>query len=170
MRHGASGAAMSLEARAVEALRRERLTLACAESLTGGLLGARITRVIGSSDSFLGGIITYTDAMKASLLGVDRDVLAKQGAVTAEVARQMALGARELLGTDIAISLTGFAGPNIPPGGEVGLVFVGLAHWGGVEVHKLQLPGDRDGVREACVQSALELLLAAIPRAVAGRG
>lgn len=156
---------VTLEARVLDALRRGRVTLACAESLTGGLLAARLTAPPRSSEVFVGGIVSYTDEAKATLLGVDRDTLRTKGAVSAAVARQMAIGARERLGADVAVSLTGFAGPEVPPGGEVGLVFVAIAHAGAVEVSELHLPGDRARVREGAVEEALRLLLEAIERA-----
>ena len=144
--------------------------LAVAESCTGGMLGARLTRVPGAGEAFLGGVITYQDEVKADLLRVDRRTLEEKGAVTREVAIMMAEGARELLGADVAVSVTGFAGPNVPPGGELGRVFLGLAHWGGVEVHDLHFADDREKVREGAVERALEYILDVAPRAAKARG
>lgn len=160
---------MTLEERVVEALRRERLTVALAESLTGGLVAARLTKPPRASDAFLGGVVSYTDGAKAGLLGVDRRALRELGGVSALVARQMASGAREALGADIAVSLTGFAGPDVPPGGELGKVFIAVAHWGGVETHEVQFAGTREAIREACVERALEHILDAAARAVKAR-
>lgn len=160
---------MPLEERVIQALRDHRLTLACAESMTGGLFGGRLTQVAGASDVFRGGVISYKDDVKAALLRVDAKVLEEKGAVTSIVARQMALGARDLLRADIAVSITGFAGPKVPPGGTAGQVYIGLAHAGGAEVKDLLIEDDRTVVREETVQEALALILDAIPRAVAAR-
>lgn len=158
-----------LEGQVVAALKQHGLKLACAESCTGGLFGARLTRVPGAGDVFLGGVICYTDDVKADLLHVDRRTLREKGAVTRDVAQQMALGARELLAADIAVSITGFAGPSVPPGGELGLVHVALAHWGGLEAHELHFADDREAVREGAASEALRYVLDAVPRVVAGR-
>ena len=152
------------EDRLVGALRRAGRTLALAESMTGGLVAARITRVPGSSEAMPAALVTYTDAAKVALLGLDRALLERTGAVTREVARLMALAARERLGTDLGVSVTGFAGPNVPPGGEVGLVFLGVAHAGGVDVHEMRYGGDRDAVREAATQDAIRFALDAVAR------
>lgn len=161
---------MPLAARVLDTFRREKLTLACAESLTGGLFGARLTTLPGASDVLAGGFIVYTDSAKTALLGVDRALLEKEGGVSAAVAKELARGAREALASDIAVSLVGFAGPDVPPGGERGKVFIALAHWGGVESHALHLPGDRDAVREGAVDAALRYLLDAAERAARARG
>lgn len=159
----------TLESRLVDALRRERLTLVCAESCTGGLFGARLTRAPGASDVFLGGVIAYQDGVKADLLGVDRRLLQAKGAVTREAARTMAEGARQRLAADVAVAITGFAGPSVPPGGELGRVHIAVAHWGGVESHDLHFPDDREKVREGAVERALEYLLEAVERVARAR-
>lgn len=161
---------MPLEERVVETLRRHSLTLACAESCTGGLFGARLTRVSGAGDVFRGGVISYQDDVKAGLLGVDAKLLEEKGAVTREAALQMATGARELLGADIAVSITGFAGPKVPPGGELGKVFIALAHWGGAEVHELHFKDDREAVRQGAAERALEYVLALAEKAAKAQG
>lgn len=160
---------MTLTSRVLDALRRDALTLACAESMTGGLFGARLTAEPGASDTLRGGVIVYTDEAKAELAGVDRTLIEKEGGVSAPVARALATGTRERLAVDMAISIVGFAGPAVPRGGEIGRVFIALAHWDGVEVHALQLSGDRARIREAAVDEALRFLLDAAPRAAAAR-
>lgn len=160
---------MTLASRVLDALRRDGSTLACAESMTAGLFGARFTEVVGASDQFLGGVIAYTDAAKVELAGVDRALLEKEGGVSAPVARELAIGIRERLGADIAVSIVGFAGPNVPQGGELGRVFIALAHWAGVEVHTMHVPGDRARVRDATVDEALRFVLEAAPRAAKAR-
>ena len=139
-----------------------RLTVATAESCTGGLIAETITSVPGSSAYFVGALVTYADEAKSAILGVPADTLAAHGAVSAQVARAMATGARERLDVSLAVSVTGIAGPD---GGSeakpVGLTYVGLAGPDGVEVHKLQLAGDRDANRRAATAAALEWLIEA---------
>lgn len=165
-----SAGQVTMETRVLDALRRADLTLATAESLTGGLLSARLTDPPRASDVFRGGVVSYTDGVKAAVLGVDRKTLEEKGAVTAEVARMMAEGARERLGADLAVSLTGFAGPDVPPGGELGLVYVGLAHEGGSEARELRFGGDRAAIRAQSAEEAMRTILAFIEgRAAAPR-
>lgn len=164
-----AGVPSTLPARLVQLLRDHKLSLSCAESCTGGLLGARITSAPGAGDVFRGGVISYADGVKSQLLGVDADVIAQNGAVHREVARAMALGVRELLGTDLGVGITGFAGPSVPPGGELGRVHIALAHWGGVESHDLHFRDDREAVREGAVDEAMRFLLDIVPRAAKAR-
>lgn len=148
-----------LEAEIGEVLRKKGLTLAVAESCTGGLLGMRITEVPGSSDYFRGGVIAYSNTVKVKVLGVPQEVLVEKGAVSAECAQAMAEGVRSLLGVDLALAITGIAGPT---GGTrekpVGLVYIALAGPLGVEVKHHRFPGSRRDVRWAASQAALELL------------
>ena len=161
---------MTLATRVLDALRRDGLTLACAESMTAGLFAARLTEPPGASDAFAGGILVYTDAAKVELAGVDRALLEREGGVSAPVARQLATATRERMGVDLAVSIVGFAGPNVPPGGDVGQIFIALAHWGGVEVHALHLAGDRAQLRSAAVDEALRFVLDAVEKAAKARG
>jgi len=141
------------------------VTVATAESCTGGLIAEAITAVPGSSGYFLGAIVAYADAVKAGTLGVPASVLAAHGAVSAQVALAMAAGARDRLGSTMAISVTGIAGPD---GGSeakpVGLTYVGLAAPGEPEVRKLVFAGDRDGNRTSAAAAALEWLVEAAGR------
>jgi competence/damage-inducible protein CinA-like protein len=144
----------------VLALCRERgLTLATAESCTGGLVSARLTSVPGSSAVFRGGVVAYSDDVKERELGVPAALLAEHGAVSAEVAQAMAQGARERLGADVGVSVTGVAGPD---GGTdakpVGLVFVHAAGPDGEEGRRSELPGDREMVRGRATAAALHLV------------
>jgi PncC family amidohydrolase len=138
------------------------LTVALAESCTGGLVAASITAVAGSSGYFLGGVVSYANEAKEELLGVPSAALAAHGAVSAQVAKAMAHGARSRFGADIAAAITGIAGPD---GGSaekpVGLVYVGLAREDGVDVRRVQLDGDRQGIREGAARVALEWLIEA---------
>jgi PncC family amidohydrolase len=137
------------------------LTVATAESCTGGLVAETITTISGSSGYFLGGVVSYADALKISLLDVPPSMLEAHGAVSAQVARAMATGCRARLGASLAVSITGIAGPD---GGTeakpVGLAYIGLA--GAVEddVRRFVFSGDRAAVREAAAAAALEWLIA----------
>jgi nicotinamide-nucleotide amidase len=142
-----------------ELLRREQSTLAVAESCTGGLLAERITSVPGSSDYFLGGLVTYTRRTKMELLGVAESVLEATGAVSKETAEAMAAGARRVTGATYALSVTGVAGPG--QGGEsapVGTVYVALAGPNGTRASHRQFLGDRDRIRQFSTQMAMDML------------
>lgn len=138
-------------------------TLAVAESCTGGGLGARLTARPGSSAYVLGGVISYSDDVKRTVLGVDPEILRRHGAVSAECARAMAQGVRRLVGSDWALSITGVAGPGGgSPQKPVGLVHVGIAGPGGVASEEHRLRGDRERVRERSTALALHLLRRAL--------
>jgi nicotinamide-nucleotide amidase len=144
----------------VLALLRERsLTLATAESCTGGLVSVRLTDVPGSSAVFLGGIVAYSNDLKAAQLGVPEEVLREYGAVSAETAAAMARGARERLGADVAVSVTGVAGPD---GGTeekpVGLVFLHATGPMGEKQLRFDFPGDRPTIRGRAAVAALHLV------------
>lgn len=148
-----------VEGLVLAALRHRGLTLATAESCTGGLLGARLTAIPGASDVYLGGVVSYADAAKGSLLGVPEAVLARHGAVSAETAAGMAAGAREALGADVAIAVTGIAGPGgASTAKPAGLVHLHASGPGAEEGVELRLPGDREAVRARAAVSALHLL------------
>ena len=140
-------------------LREQGLTLATAESCTGGLVAARLTAIPGASDVFLGSIVAYSNAVKAAQLGVPDEVLTTFGAVSAETAAAMAEGARSRLGTDVAVAVTGVAGPG---GGTaekpVGLVFIHAAGPQGERTLRLDFPGDRDTIRGRAAVAALHLV------------
>jgi nicotinamide-nucleotide amidase len=139
--------------------RARGLTLATAESCTGGLVASRLTAVPGSSDIFRGGVVAYADDVKEHELGVGASVLAEHGAVSAETARGMAEGARSRLGTDVAVAVTGIAGPG---GGTddkpVGLVFLHAVGPDGEEARRIDLPGDREMIRGRAAAAALHLV------------
>lgn len=139
-------------------------TLATAESLTAGLVAATLADVPGVSAVLRGGIVSYTDAVKARLLGVDPGLLADLGAVSDPVAVAMADGARAALGADLAVSTTGVAGPGPSDGVPAGRVHVAVAGPGGpTEALRLDLPGDRAAVRRAAVVHALRALRSRLP-------
>ena len=136
------------------------LSIATAESCTGGLVAHLITNIPGSSGYFRGGVVSYADDAKRLLLDVGADLLAAHGAVSAQAARAMAVGARERLHADLAVSVTGVAGPD---GGSaakpVGLTYVAVADDGGVEVRRFVWSGDRAANKDASARAAIELLL-----------
>ena len=136
------------------------LTVALGESCTGGLVAHAITQVSGSSGYFLGGVVSYADSAKITLLGVPEELIDRHGAVSAEVAGAMASGARRRFGADIAISVTGIAGPD---GGTadkpVGLTFIGLAHHRQVSTRRFAWAGGRSANIEASAAAALEWLI-----------
>lgn len=136
-------------------------TLVTAESCTGGLIAATCTSVAGSSDWFERGFVTYSNAAKTEMLGVDAALIAQHGAVSAEVARAMAEGALAHSSADLAVAVTGIAGPGgAVPGKPVGTVWLALARRGAVaQAELLQLGGDRTAVREQTVALALQRLV-----------
>jgi nicotinamide-nucleotide amidase len=143
----------TMESVVLDLLRDRGLSLGVAESLTGGLMGARFTAVPGASDVFRGGIVSYASDVKFSLLGVPEGPV-----VSAEAAQAMAAGARRALGADVALATTGVAGPAEQEGQPVGTVFLGLAMDGATEAQQVQLPGDRQRIRQYAVISAVNLL------------
>ena len=155
--------ATDLTARLVSDLTRRGETVAIAESLTGGLLAAELIRPAGASNVVVGGIVAYNTAIKASVLGVDAELLRKHGPVHPQVAEQMAEGVRFALVVDgrpasIGISTTGVAGPGPQDGHEAGTVFVGFATDDGVSSFALHLGGDRDQIRAGAVAEALRIM------------
>lgn len=138
-------------------------TVGCAESLTGGLVVARLVDVPGASAVVRGGVVAYATDLKASVLGVDADLLDRQGAVDGEVARQLAHGARRVLGADWGLATTGVAGPEPQDGMPVGCVFVAVAGPGDTVVERHDLQGDRARVRAATVDVVLSLLARCLP-------
>lgn len=145
-------------------------TLATAESCTGGSVAARIASVAGSSVYYLGSVVSYSNEVKHNLLGVSWPVLEERGAVSAECARAMAIGVRQAIGSDIAVSTTGIAGPSGgTPRKPVGLVYIGIATPSWLEAFEFHFEGDRARVIEQSVQQALALLLEAANRIVTNR-
>ncbi len=139
----------------VKQLIKSGKTVAIAESLTGGGLGAAITEVVGSSEVFLGGITTYSDASKTKLLDVPKKLITKHTAVSEEVAKAMASNARTLFKSDYAISTTGVAGPGKAYGKSAGTVWLAIASKKEVIAIELSISGDRATVRNATIESAL---------------
>ena len=135
-------------------------TLVTAESCTGGGIGAALTAISGSSSVYKGGIISYTNWVKHNLLGVDQALLDSLGAVSAPVAEAMALGARNALQADIAVSVTGLAGPGGDEfGNPVGRVYIGYSDTNGTLSREFTFSGDREAVRTQAIEQALRLVL-----------
>ena len=151
-----------LSQKAVELLKERGLTVSCAESCTGGLLSAALTAIPGCSAVYCGGCVTYTDEVKHRVLGVRRKSLKLHSAVSPQVAAEMAVGMRERLGSDYALSVTGYAGPD---GGSdkdpVGTVYIGISSCDHTKVVRMSDPptATRDAVREDAVARALRLLI-----------
>jgi nicotinamide-nucleotide amidase len=152
----------SLERAAVELLKSRSLTLAMAESCTGGLISKRITDISGASEVFLGSCVTYANEAKVKLLGVSEKTLSEHGAVSEQTAREMARGVRSVLGCDIGVSVTGVAGPmGGTPEKPVGTVFVGVSSKDGEEVRRLSLSSmrSREYIRIVSASNALDMIM-----------
>ena len=135
-------------------------TLATAESCTGGMIGAALTAVPGSSAVYKGGIISYTNQVKNKLLGVPLDILENHGAVSVEVAGAMASGARRTLDADVAVSITGLAGPGGDEyGNPVGTVYIGYADADNCTTKHFLFSGDRAQIRRQAMEAALQIVL-----------
>lgn len=153
----------TLERQVIAALKARGLTLAAAESCTGGLTAKRLTDVPGASAVFLGGVVSYTNGVKERALGVPHDMLEEYGAVSEPVARAMAEGVRRLTCADIALSVTGVAGPDKDDRGhDVGTVYMALSAKNETTVQLLHLSGGRSAIRAAAADEMLRMLLAYI--------
>jgi nicotinamide-nucleotide amidase len=149
----------AVEELVLESTQAAGLTLATAESCTGGLVGARLTDVPGASRAYLGGVIAYSDEAKRAELGVPEKILLDHGAVSEETAAAMATGARDCFGADLAVAVTGIAGPGGgTPEKPVGLVFISVESPGGASTRRFELPGDREAVRSRATGLALHML------------
>lgn len=148
-----------LASRVIEIFREKGLSLALAESCTGGMIAETVTNVAGASDIFYGSAVTYVNSAKEHILGVAHETLEKHGAVSSECAEEMACGARSVYGADVAMSVTGIAGPG---GGSeakpVGTVWFGLAAKDDAETFRRRFDGDRAAVRRQTVEEVLRRL------------
>lgn len=144
----------------LDTLRGKGKTLVTAESLTGGGIGAALTAVSGASEVYMGGIISYVNEVKHHVLCVPKEILDNYGAVSAWTAGFMASGARKRLGADIAVSVTGLAGPGGDEfGNPVGTVFIGYESADKATVHRYLFEGTREEIRNQTIRAALELIL-----------
>jgi PncC family amidohydrolase len=152
-----------LEHQLYELLANSDITVAAAESCSGGLIASRITSVAGSSAYFLGSIVAYSNSVKQDLLGVSRSTLESRGAVSPECAREMAIGAQRLTGATISVSTTGIAGPGGATDRKpVGLIYFACATPDSVTVHEVRWSGDRHANMEGAAEFALQLLVNAV--------
>ncbi|MBO4853574.1 MAG: nicotinamide-nucleotide amidohydrolase family protein [Oscillospiraceae bacterium] len=148
-----------IESDVLALLKSRRLTLSAAESCTGGLIAKRITDLPGASAVFPGSVVSYCDAVKSAALGVPEDLLTRYGAVSEPVARAMAEGVRRFAHSDLALSVTGVAGPDRDErDNPVGLVYIGLATPNGTRVETYRFSGDRRAIRTAAADGAFTLL------------
>lgn len=155
----ATEGANNTAAEVIASLRERALTLALAESCTGGLVAKSLTDQAGASAAFIGAVVAYADSVKTGLLRVAPETLAAHGAVSAETAREMATGVRTLLGADLALSITGIAGPaGGTPAKPVGTVWIGTATAQRAEARLFHFSGDRRAIREQAAAAALSLL------------
>ncbi|UCD05080.1 MAG: nicotinamide-nucleotide amidohydrolase family protein [candidate division WOR-3 bacterium] len=140
-------------------LLEKRLSLSVCESCTGGMLGAAITSIPGSSRYFAGGVIAYSDAVKKNIVGVKRSTLERYGAVSAQTAREMARGVKNKLKTDVGVAITGIAGPG---GGTakkpVGLVYIAVAHGKRMRAERFVFAGGRQNVRRSSLRKAFDMV------------
>jgi nicotinamide-nucleotide amidase len=140
-------------------LKERSLTISVAESCTGGLIGHTLTNEPGSSDYFLGGVVSYSNQSKVDLLGVSTETIREHGAVSNKTAKEMASGVRQRFGTDIGLSVTGIAGPD---GGTdekpVGTVFMGLSFEDKIFSQEYRFKGTREEIKQECANMALELV------------
>lgn len=147
----------------VQFLKQRGMTVATAESCTGGLLGKSITDISGSSAVYPGGVISYCNRIKHEILGVEQELLDTLGPVSEPVARQMAEGVRRVIGADLGIGITGIAGPNSDDTGRpVGLIYVSASNGETTLVRECHFDGDRGAVRAQAAEAAAELALGLI--------
>jgi nicotinamide-nucleotide amidase len=151
--------AHGLAGQVLDQLQQRGQTVAVAESLTGGLVAAALTDIPGASTSFRGAVVAYATELKATLLGVDQDMLARHGAVYAPVAAAMAAGARTRLGATYGVATTGVAGPETADGQPVGTAHIAVSAADDTVVRTIALRGDRHEIRRLTVEHALGLLL-----------
>ena len=150
---------MRLEEAVGALLRQKGLTLGIVESATGGLLSHRITNIAGSSDYYRGSVTAYSNEVKSGVVGVKEATLKRHGAVSAEVAEEMAEGGRKILSSDICIADTGIAGPGgASPGKPAGLFFIGLSHQGKISSQKHNFQGNREQNKQSAAEAALKWL------------
>jgi len=149
----------SLEQEIGGLLRRKGLTLGVVESATGGLISHRLTNIPGSSDYYKGSVTAYSNEAKVKVVGVKEETINQYGAVSSQVAEEMAAGGRKVLGVDICLADTGIAGPSgATPGKPVGLFYLGLSHQGGTYSRKHNFQGDREQNKLDAAEAALSWL------------
>lgn len=139
-------------------LTNKRLTISSMESLTGGLFASSLTAIPNASKTFKGALVTYTNEIKI-LSGVKKETIDKYGAISFECIKEMAVSAKNYFKSDIAVSFSGNAGPLSSEGKEVGLVFIGIVYQNNISSYKVQFSGERNEIRNQCVDFAVEKIL-----------
>ncbi len=158
MTSGPVGESLPTATRLIAVMGERGVTVACAESLTGGLVAAALIAPPGASAVVRGGVVAYATPLKHEVLGVSQELLDRGGAVQEQVAAQMAIGVRLVLGSTYGMATTGVAGPDPQDGAPVGRAYVAVAGPDEVRTRRLDLPGDRLQVRTGCVREVLDLL------------
>ena len=147
----------------LEILNTKKLSLSSVESMTGGLFASKVTATPGASKVFKGSIITYQTIEKIKLLKINPKLIEEEGVVSSSIAIEMAKAGKKLLGSDICISVTGNAGPTCEPGGKpVGRIYIAIAYKRDISVTQLDLKGNREKIRQKCVQKMEQLLYLAL--------
>ena len=155
-----------IAAETVEILKKEGLTVSCAESCTGGMISSCITSVAGASSVFELGITSYSSRIKNAVLGVKSDTLSEYGAVSRQTAREMAVEVRKIAGSDIAVSVTGAAGPDPCEGKPVGTVYIALADGKDIRVEKLTIePDSREAIRKTACSAVFAMICKCVENA-----
>ena len=150
---------MKLEEAILNIFIKKKKTLAVAESCTGGLISSRVTDVSGSSKYFKGAVVAYANDVKIDILGVPSALIKKHGAVSREVAKEMAIGVREILGSDVGVAVTGIAGPTGSSKDKpLGLAYVALSTNTHTKTKKVQFKGDRPEIKDKFAESVLKLI------------
>lgn len=139
----------------INLLKEKKLTLSCAESLTGGLFASSLTNISGASNVFKGGIVSYTNEIKQNILKVKEQTLLNFGAVSKECCFEMANNVKSIFNTDLGVSFTGNAGPTASENKPVGLVYIGISYLDKTEVFEINLTGDRISIKNQCISYAL---------------
>ncbi len=142
----------------VKLLKENHLTICSAESLSGGLFASSLTSISGASSFFKGGLVTYMNEAKVRLLGISYEDIDKYGVVSKEIALQMANNAKQITKSDISVSFTGNAGPTSLENKPVGLVFIGICIFNEAFVYEFKFNGDRDSIRNQCLETAYNLI------------
>jgi PncC family amidohydrolase len=156
---------LDIVSRVHQTLIRTELTVSVAESCTGGLLSHLLTKLPGSSSFFEAGIVSYSRKSKEEILGVSREIIARQGVVSEKTAKEMAKKVRALAKTDFSIATTGNLGPSVLEGKDRGLIYIAVSSSHGIIVRKLRLDGGREANKEEAARRSLELLLEVIKSA-----
>lgn len=140
----------------ISSLIEKKITLSCAESFTGGLFAATITSFKGVSSFFKGGIVSYWNEIKKDVLKVSNDTIEQKGVISSQCAKEMLLGTKKLMNTDLVVSFTGNAGPSAMENKPAGLIYIGIMYLDEINVYELNIDGSRDEVRNKAIEFAFD--------------